>query len=601
MRWTFSKAIILVLLFAGVCFAYRFHKPFTFQLPWTTGQMANLNTLADDVWNLQQGLYEADIVTTPKTNANNGEFWILDNEDTTINWQVKALDAVHNIGGGAATSPGGSDTHVQYNNGGNFGGNTGFTYDDALGHVFIGGSLFLPTTSSVDGRILENEIPLLHGYGTNNMFLGGAGNYTLTAVDNFGVGTGVLVALTSGNYNVAIGNTAATAITSGDDNICIGRNSCDSITYSDDNVCLGENTCAALVDNDDDNIAIGENALTSAYSESGNIAIGRNALTNYTSTGQPTNICIGYDACDAMSAEGGNVALGEDALGAATGVSDSTALGNFALGNMLGSTKNVAVGYEALEGTGDNKLSHYNVAVGFEAMKAADTASYNTAIGYQVAPAITTGDYNTFVGSESAKIVTAGSYNVYVGADIATQATTGNDNTIMGYNAGHELTTGYQNIFLGRSAGYEIDTGYNVIAIGWRVGFDGDFTPSTITNSIGIGSEIHIEESNMFRLGSKDIRVATGNISGPANYNSAQFTMSGINAGITLNVIGSGHDADLILGEKQAGEDVFRVHYDGKVSAAGGSAGKATCWKADGITLGYCSDAVDGSGDCTCN
>ncbi len=44
----------------------------------------------------------------------------------------------------------------------------------------------------------------------------------------------------------------------------------------------------------------------------------------------------------------------------------------------------------------------------------------------------------------------------------------------------------------------------------------------------------------------------------------------------------------------------------GTVSAAalvskGGSAGKAACFKADGMTLGYCSTTVDAGGGCTCN
>ena len=33
----------------------------------------------------------------------------------------------------------------------------------------------------------------------------------------------------------------------------------------------------------------------------------------------------------------------------------------------------------------------------------------------------------------------------------------------------------------------------------------------------------------------------------------------------------------------------------------GGSANKATCWKSDGITIGYCSSVVDVTGACTCN
>ena len=35
--------------------------------------------------------------------------------------------------------------------------------------------------------------------------------------------------------------------------------------------------------------------------------------------------------------------------------------------------------------------------------------------------------------------------------------------------------------------------------------------------------------------------------------------------------------------------------------SGGGSANKTVCWKADAQTLGYCSDAPDGTGSCTCN
>lgn len=40
---------------------------------------------------------------------------------------------------------------------------------------------------------------------------------------------------------------------------------------------------------------------------------------------------------------------------------------------------------------------------------------------------------------------------------------------------------------------------------------------------------------------------------------------------------------------------------NGEIAAGGGSAGHATCFKADGKTLGYCSDTVSASGTCTCN
>jgi len=39
----------------------------------------------------------------------------------------------------------------------------------------------------------------------------------------------------------------------------------------------------------------------------------------------------------------------------------------------------------------------------------------------------------------------------------------------------------------------------------------------------------------------------------------------------------------------------------GTMASAGGSANQATCWKADGKTLGYCSTVVNATGGCTCN
>ncbi len=43
------------------------------------------------------------------------------------------------------------------------------------------------------------------------------------------------------------------------------------------------------------------------------------------------------------------------------------------------------------------------------------------------------------------------------------------------------------------------------------------------------------------------------------------------------------------------------INASGTISSVGGSAGKATCWKADGKTIGYCSSVVDVTGGCTCN
>ena len=94
--------------------------------------------------------------------------------------------------------------------------------------------------------------------------------------------------------------------------------------------------------------------------------------------------------------------------------------------------------------------------------------------------------------------------------------------------------------------------------------------------------------------------------------NSAGQTVGQINSNgfaITSGVVSSTFNAQYIkLGSSPSQlNGVFAVNASGQVSTSGtyagggGSAGKATCWKADGRTIGYCSSVVDVAGACTCN
>src|SRR6056300_971350 len=58
------------------------------------------------------------------------------------------LDEV-GAGGGAAT-PGGSDTQVQFNDGGSFAGDSGLTYNDTAGALTVGGK-----TATTDSPVLN--------------------------------------------------------------------------------------------------------------------------------------------------------------------------------------------------------------------------------------------------------------------------------------------------------------------------------------------------------------------------------------------------------------------------------------------------------------
>jgi hypothetical protein len=93
------------------------------------------------------------------------------------------LDWTAMTGGGGNGAPGGSNTQIQYNDAGIFGGNTGFTFNEVSGNVTIPGNL------SVTGNIL--------GTVATSNFAAYAGNITISAQPNItSVGT-----LTSANIS----------------------------------------------------------------------------------------------------------------------------------------------------------------------------------------------------------------------------------------------------------------------------------------------------------------------------------------------------------------------------------------------------------------
>src|SRR3990167_9344521 len=80
--------LFLIFLSAGVAWSFRIARPPVFTLPWTDSQMTQLNDYHASLWNLQNGEFNLDVVTTPKTGAQNGDIWILMTGITsTIQWK----------------------------------------------------------------------------------------------------------------------------------------------------------------------------------------------------------------------------------------------------------------------------------------------------------------------------------------------------------------------------------------------------------------------------------------------------------------------------------------------------------------------------------
>ena len=90
--WT----ILLVLLTGMNAWALRASRPLMLSYPVNQDQISQLNKYLEDIWNMQSGRFELDIVTTSKSSSKNGEIWIYNNAGT-YSIQVKAGDVVRSV------------------------------------------------------------------------------------------------------------------------------------------------------------------------------------------------------------------------------------------------------------------------------------------------------------------------------------------------------------------------------------------------------------------------------------------------------------------------------------------------------------------------
>ena len=154
------------------------------------------------------------------------------------------LNIIGNCIGCGSGSPGGSDTQIQWNNHGTFGGSSNFTYNSTTQVTTLIGSLNLQAA------------------GSTSIFIGG----NITPNGN------------GGNYNVAIGPAALGSAGAGTDahNIAIGRQALASVVNSTDNVSVGYNSGAQLESGSagNRNIFLGADNAFDQTDGFGNIIIG---------------------------------------------------------------------------------------------------------------------------------------------------------------------------------------------------------------------------------------------------------------------------------------------------------------------------------------
>jgi hypothetical protein len=286
--------------------------------------------------------------------------------------------------GGGTTSPGGSNTQVQFNDSGAFGGAAGMVFNKTTNVLTITGAVDASTAGyfSQNGtRILMAQPSLF------NTYVGNSGSSAAT-----------------GSYNVSVGDAALTSLTSGFWNIGIGAQTLNAVASGFGNVAIGYQTLKSTTGNG--STAVGTQVLSSTTG-SDNTGMGYNAVQNITSGGNNTG--IGSNAGIGITTGGANTYIGRQ-----TGLQQQTG------------SNNVAIGYQAALGNSINYNGNNDTFIGsFSGYNVATGSQYNAFLGYNAGKSLTTGTQNTWLGAAINNAnLTTGSQNIVIGYDLSLPSAT---------------------------------------------------------------------------------------------------------------------------------------------------------------------------------
>jgi len=244
---------------------------------------------------------------------------------------------VSSTGGG---TPGGSDTQVQFNDGGSFGGDAGLTYNKTTDVLTINTILF--------GK----------GAGTASILIGisaTAGNTNNIGIGNTAVASGTLGAIAIGGFSTAAGATS----------VAIGS---DSSSGGVDSVAIGNLANASGAQG----TAVGEGTLASGIDS---VAFGTNSIAS----GSPASVALGSDA---RATGAYALAIGSSSRALANAI----AIGQAAKANVNSGTGSVVIGDNAnSDADGGVSIGRSTINDGIEsiaigAQARADT-NYSMALG----------------------------------------------------------------------------------------------------------------------------------------------------------------------------------------------------------------------------
>ncbi len=285
------------------------------------------------------------------------------------------------------------------------------------------GNLLLTVTNvgGTSGLIKFGAVEFASNFGTNNTFLGGAGNRTLTTANaslNTGVGVGAITQLTTGASNTAVGRNAGNGLMAASQNTCIGASAGFALETggfgsTNANVCIGQTSGNAL-SSGSNNVIVGQSAFMNSTVGTGNIVIGQAAGNNYNSGTCSNNLVIGSVGPTPAGNESATIRIGTAATH--TKVFIANCYSNFG-------TFNTFVG----AGAGNITLT-------------TGSSIDNTAVGSLTLAGLTTGANNVVMGVSSGQSISTGSNNTIIGFDSAANLLTGSNNVLVGQSAGGNYT-----------------------------------------------------------------------------------------------------------------------------------------------------------------
>lgn len=176
-------------------------------------------------------------------------------------------------------------------------------------NVTVSGALNLASTAA---SIQVEGFQFLSAPGTQNAFVGNAGNLSVTGGQNVGVGSLALAAGTTASRNTAVGVFAQFETAVGSDNVAVGYAALGHLTNGSVNTAVGDYSLSSQ-QTGNYNTAFGYGTGVNISTGTSDIIVGPSAGLNLT-TGS-TNIMIGLNAGSNISTGNGNIDIGNAGFG----------------------------------------------------------------------------------------------------------------------------------------------------------------------------------------------------------------------------------------------------------------------------------------------